>query len=162
MKVALNRATQSLAAVYGFTVVWPRLFHIYGAFENPDRLIPYLIRSTLAQKPIKCQNPDLLLDFIDVRDLASALCELLDADISGAINLGSGSPIKIHDLAGMIMREVYGDSVEYPDIEMSTGGAAAALTPDLQRMTNELGFKPQISLREGIANTIAWWRENDS
>jgi nucleoside-diphosphate-sugar epimerase len=74
------------------------------------------------------------------------------------VNVGSGERISIAELiyaiAGQIGRA---DLVRLGALEPSAA-EPAVLLPDLDRLHGELGFEPRYSLKEGLADTIAWWR----
>jgi len=155
MKLGLFKAGTALAEQHGFSFAWPRLFHCYGAGEKPARLVPSTILALLAGKPARCANPDLLLDFTDVRDLGAATHRLLLSDLSGPINFGSGDRICVADLVALLESLILGKPLP------ERGRApTSALVPDLRRMHVELGYSSRIMLRAGLTDAIGQWRHH--
>lgn len=94
-------------------------------------------------------------EFLHADDLARAclvLLERYDSDV--AVNVGTGEDLTIRELAGMVASVVgYGGAVEW-DLAQPDGTPRKVL--DISRMT-ALGWKPEISLYDGIRGTYAWY-----
>jgi GDP-L-fucose synthase len=96
-----------------------------------------------------------LREFLHVEDLARACLMLLNRyDSSVAINVGSGQEISIRDLASMISK-IVGFPGEFIFNTQRPNGTPRKLL-DNRRIT-ELGWKPQVSLEDGIAATYDWF-----
>ena len=104
MKNALRIEAQTIANEYGTSFAWARLFNAYGACEDRGRLVPSIIGAILRNEPAKCSSGQQVRDFMDVRDLGSALAALTLSDVQGPINLGSGRQTKIAEVAETIGR----------------------------------------------------------
>lgn len=99
-----------------------------------------------------------LREFLHVTDLARAMLILLDRyEDSVAINIGSGQEISIKELAKSI-KEVVGYSGEIFFNKVRPNGTPRKLL-DSSKIT-ELGWKPQVNLKEGIASTYDWFQAN--
>ena len=98
LHVALNRLQQTS----NMQVAWVRLFYQFGPFENQLRLVPQVICSLLQNQEVKVSRGEQIRDFLHVEDVASAICTVLKSDLSGAVNIGSGTPVKLRDLVGSI------------------------------------------------------------
>jgi nucleoside-diphosphate-sugar epimerase len=152
-KLALLEHLRALPVEYA----WARIFFAYGPHEDRRRLVPSVIRSVLRGAPASTSSGRQLRDFIDVRDLGRAIALLVDAPLKGVINLGHGTRTTIATLASTI-----GELAGRPDLirlgELpDRPGEALALVPDLTRQTSELRFLPEIGLREGLEDAIAFW-----
>ena len=156
-KRALGELTASFAEVAGIESAWPRIFFLYGPREHPDRLVSSVIRNLLAEAPAPCSHGEQIRDYLHVQDAADALVALVDSDVQGAVNIGSGRPIALKRLVGAI-----GDKVGRPDlIQLGAIPARANDAPlvvaDVTRLTTELEWAPRYSLDDGLEDTIAWW-----
>jgi GDP-L-fucose synthase len=98
-------------------------------------------------------------EFLYVDDLADAICHLM-ASYSGAgvVNVGTGADLTVGELAELV-REVVGYRGQLRfDAAMPDGMARSVL--DVRRM-HELGIRAQVSLREGLERTYAWFVANE-
>lgn len=158
MKLRLLRRAVSIAEQHGVEFAWARIFNAYGAFEKPERLIPYVINTLLDGEPARCSSGRQVRDFADVRDLGAALAALLVSPVTGVINLGGGQAVSIADLVTKI-----GDLIGRPELIRlgaleDRAHEPVHQVPKLERMRTQLGFTPQIDLDRGLRDTIAWWR----
>jgi dTDP-6-deoxy-L-talose 4-dehydrogenase (NAD+) len=84
---------------------WARLFYLYGEGEDARRLVPY-IRSQLARgEPADLTQGDQVRDFMDVQDAARVICDAALSDAQGALNVCSGIPVTVRELAERIAGE---------------------------------------------------------
>jgi nucleoside-diphosphate-sugar epimerase len=94
-----------------------------------------------------------------VDDVASAFAALLDCDVEGAVNIGSGEGVPVRAIA-----EALAQAAGRPDL-LDVGALAQRpgdpqeITADIARLRDEVGFSPRHPLSDGLASTIAWWRE---
>lgn len=157
MKDAARREIQALSVEYGFSFAWARVFHVYGPFENVNRLVPGIILSLLAGNPARCTSGIQRRDFMDVRDMGAALAKLADHHVTGPVNLGTGRVTSVAELAQAI-----GALMGRPDL-IHLGAVpdrpqeVGELYPDIGRMRDELGVTAAISLHQGMGEAIAWW-----
>jgi len=131
-----------------------RLFFLYGAREKQNRLVPYLISNLLASRVASIGVGDRVRDYMNVRDAGAALLSLAQSQVSGVINIASGSPTRIDAIAHFIA-----DRLGVPDrLEIGrreeSGPGAKRIVADVTRQTHELGFHPQVSLQQGLDELI--------
>ena len=104
-KVAFFTALSQLLPAHGVEFLWCRLFYLYGEREDPRRLVPY-IRSMLAEgKPAELTSGNQVRDFIDVAEAAKMITEEALGNHQGAINICSGVPVTVRQLAERIADE---------------------------------------------------------
>lgn len=158
-KAALQQLAASFAMTSGLSLAWGRVFFQYGPYEDVDQLVPTVIRGLLSGMPVDCTHGRQVRDFLHVADVAEAFVEILTSTATGAINIGSGQPLTlaelIHTCADLIGRR---DLVRL-GARPADPVDPAVLVPDIQRLHEEIGWRPQIDLTSGLSKTIAWWRE---
>ncbi len=150
-------AATALAAELGLSLAWARLFFLYGPGEPPGRLVSDVARGLLAGDHVPTTAGDQRRDFMHVRDVGAALVALLDSDVSGAVNIATGHPVPVREIVSLIAAAAGSGSVgtgELPD----RAGDPELIAGDSGRLSEEVGFRPAISLEAGIAETVAWHR----
>jgi GDP-L-fucose synthase len=96
-------------------------------------------------------------DFLHVQDLAKAVMLVLDKyDDFGPINIGSGAEVSIRDLAQKVSKASKFEGKILWDSEKPDGTPRKFLDTSL---ITSLGWKPEISLDDGLAATVAWFKQ---
>lgn len=132
---------------------------MYGPNEHPLRLVPSVIQSLMLGKTANCSHGNQIRDYLYVKDVASALVALVESDITGPVNVASGIPYLLKDLVnevGCLMGEtelIKLNAIPSPQSE------PPMIVADTSRLTNIVGWKPTYSMKEGLSETIEWWRE---
>ncbi len=145
------------------STAWGRIFYLYGPGEHPSRLVPSVIESLLRDQPARCTHGRQLRDYLHVADVASAFAAILDGEVEGTVNIGSGEEVTVRALVEMIA-----DAVGAPRSMLEFGAIAAApgdsprVVADVRRLRDEVNFRPRWSLRDGLAQTVEWWRSRES
>lgn len=85
--------------------VWARLFYLYGKGEKPARLIPYLHDKLAAGLPVELTSGKQIRDYMRVESAGERIAALVSAQQTGAVNICSGEPITIRQLAMDIAAE---------------------------------------------------------
>jgi nucleoside-diphosphate-sugar epimerase len=140
------------ATALGFA--WARLFFPYGPDRRPT-LIPEIVRALREGRPALCSHGRQQRDFIHVRDAGAALAALLDSDVRGPVNIGTGTATPIAEVArrlGVLLRRP--DLIHLGAIE-ARPNEPGFLVADISRLRNEVGFVPKVTLVEGLQDTIA-------
>jgi dTDP-6-deoxy-L-talose 4-dehydrogenase (NAD+) len=101
-KVETCAQQQKLADQAGIAWSWARIFYPYGEGEHGDRLPSRLIRQLSAGETLSLRTPDSIKDYIHVDDVASALLQVAERRVVGAVNIGTGVGVRIEDLAQLI------------------------------------------------------------
>ena len=85
-----------------FSHAWARLFHLFGPGENPARLVPSIILALSEGREAQCASGRPVRDFISAQNAAAAIAALAASDVTGPVNIGSGAPISIANMARLI------------------------------------------------------------
>lgn len=158
-KNSLRAILEPWAAQEGLALAWGRLFYLYGAAEHPARLVADLARALAAGRPAKCGRGAARRDFMDVRDAGAAIAALALSNVRGPVNIGTGKDPAIADIA----REM-GAIAGRPDLihlgaRPDRPDEPPRIVADVTRLRDEVGFHTHIDLRQGLADALAWWRE---
>lgn len=138
---------------------WGRLFHLYGPNEDSRRLIPYTMERLLRGESATIHSANKQRDFLHVEDVASALVSLLDSDLQGEMNIGSGEAYLIGDVVNMMAEMIGTGHVELHG-SMHTDTDPEMLIPRVNRLMTELGWKPRYSLMHGMAHMVKLYQES--
>lgn len=138
--------------------------NVYGPFDNFDpnnaMVIPSLINRALSgENPLTVWGDGSpIRDFIHARDVARGMMLAVEKGINEPINLGSGTGVTIKQIAEIVAANVPTGPVDIVwDITKPKGDAKRLM--DMTR-ANSYGFQPQVSIEEGIKETIAWFIAN--
>ena len=159
-KNALQVLLEEYSKVMGLSSAWGRVFHIYGPYEHPMRLVPSIFLSLLKAEPAKCTHGNQVRDYLHVQDVADGFVALLDSSVNGVVNIASGRPIVLKDLIGIIGRQLDCQNlIEFNAISPPFHDPPL-LVADVSRLTQELEWHPQFDLFEGLAHTGRWWQQH--
>jgi nucleoside-diphosphate-sugar epimerase len=158
-KNALSSIVAAVAAEKKISAAWARLFFLYGPGEKGERLVPEVVKTLLQGEEASCTHGEQIRDYLYIRDAASALVALLESGVEGAVNIASGRPVTLKDLIGEAAARA-----GRPDLVRLGSLAAPKDDPPLllantRRLKEEVGWAPRYSLREGMAETVEWWRK---
>jgi UDP-glucose 4-epimerase len=147
-------------ALYKLPILIARVFMVYGPGQmDLTKLIPYVTLSLLQGKTPKISSGERLVDWIYVSDVVNGFLALSQAaHVDGeTLDLGSGSLVSIRgivqQLATAIGNRVNAEFGALPDRPLEpTRLAKTAVT------FARIGWKPQVSLQEGLQRTVGWYR----
>ena len=143
----------------GLSSAWGRIFFTYGPSEHPNRLVSSVISSLLQGKMIPCSDGSQQRDFLFVEDVASAFVAILENDFEGAINIGSGTAIRVRDVISAISNKIGRDDlVEFAKLPLPAN-EPALLVADVKKLKERIGWSAEYDLSRGLDKTIQWWRD---
>lgn len=105
-KVSAFQMLNQLLPPAGQSFAWCRLFYLYGEGEDARRLVPYLRAKLAAGEPVELTSGRQIRDFLDVREAGERIAALALSDRQGPVNICSGQPITVRELAERIADEV--------------------------------------------------------
>jgi nucleoside-diphosphate-sugar epimerase len=144
---------------YGITYRALRYFTVYGPRQRPDMAFSRFITASFADKAIDVYGDGRQTrDFTYVADAVDANLRALRYDGPLTIfNIGGGSRAALLDVLDVLGREL-GSRLKVRFVDRAKGDVTDTWA-DTARARDALGFKPRVSLAEGIRNEIAWYRE---
>ena len=159
-KIAADKIVESFHCSYNTPVVTVRPFNAYGPRQSMRAVIPTIINQALHRSEIVLGNLSATRDFTFVEDTARAFLCAAEADeaVGGVFNAGSGFEISVHDLVRIILRQVGRDlpvRVEKERLRPEKS-EVERLISDSSKAADVLGWRPSVSLEEGVQRTIDW------
>lgn len=155
----LHISLQRIAAKSGVSYAWGRIFFLFGPFEHPGRFVPSVIRSLLNGDEARCSSGEQIRDMMYVSDAAEAFATLLGTELNGAVNIGSGSPTKIKNVATAIARTIGNPELLHFGAISTSVDDPPCLVACNYRLTNEAKFVAHHGLDSAIDLSIGWWRQ---
>jgi nucleoside-diphosphate-sugar epimerase len=143
------------------SVVVVRPFNAYGPYQSAKAVIPELIVRCLRNEPVVTTTGRQTREFNYVADIVDGLVRAAacTSPVEGPVNLAAGQEVAIRDLV-LLIAELTGSS---SDLQI---GALPHRPTEIWRMfaTNDrarvlFGWEPRVPMREGLAETIDWFRE---
>jgi dTDP-L-rhamnose 4-epimerase len=149
-------------AAYGIPAVALRFFNVYGerqALSNPYTGVAAIFSSRLLndRPPLVFEDGRQTRDFVDVRDIARGCALALERDGADGrtVNLGSGVPTSILEVAGVIGRGL-GKDVEPEVVNQYRAGDIRHCYADTRLADRLLGFRAEIAFEQGMADLLEW------
>ena len=158
-KHALQTMLDAFARQTGISAAWGRIFFLYGPHEHPARLVSSVIGSLLKDEPARCSPGDQIRDFLHVRDVADAFVALLEADVTGPVNIGSGRPVAVKEIVQKIAGRIGRPELACLGALPAAPNESPLVVADVRRLSEEVGWTPRYDLDDGLEQTIRWWRD---
>lgn len=136
-----------------------RYFFVYGPEQFPGMgyksvIVANFERLLSGQPALVYGDGAQALDYIYIDDVVSATLAAMSGDADGPLNVGSGTATTIKDLTAR-MCALAGGTFVHTAADWTAGSSRVSST---QRITNALGWSPQVDLDEGLRRTLAWLR----
>mgnify|MGYP001585305476 CR=1 FL=1 len=164
-KIGADMMAESYARSFDLPVVILRPFNTFGPRQSERAVIPTVIRQCLdpASQTIRLGDLSPTRDFSYVTDTAEAFAAVGAAEkleYGRAYNAGTGVAVSVGDVVETIQRLVgTGKPVEAePSRLRPPNSEVRALLADNRRLITATGWRPRVSLEEGLSRTVAWWR----
>ena len=152
-------ATMAYHRQHGIDVRISRTFNTYGPRMRPDdgRVVSNFIVQALAGKPLTIYGDgSQTRSFCYVDDQVRGLVALLDCDHVGPVNIGNSDEFAVLQLAVTVL-ELTGSASELVFKPLPQDDPTRR-RPDISLAAEVMGWKPEISLREGLTRTIPWFQ----
>jgi len=168
-KAASDHLVRAWHETYGLPVVLTNCSNNYGPFHFPEKLVPVIILNALAGKalPIYGDGSN-IRDWLFVEDHAEALLLVVEKGVPGrSYNIGGENERSnlalVRTLCAILDEKrpkaqgSYADQITFvPD----RPGHDARYAIDPTRIRTELGWRPSVTVEEGLARTVQWYLDN--
>jgi UDP-glucose 4-epimerase len=160
-KLAAEQYARVYDEVYGLPTVSLRYFTVYGPRMRPNMAISNFVSRCLdGQPPVVYGDGTQTRDFTHIADAVDANVTLLDTDAADGeiVNVGSTDRIEIGTLASVIRDAIDPElGIEYDE---RPAGDAEHTRADVTKAAELLGYERSRTIREGVKQFIAWYRDN--
>ncbi|NTT87272.1 dTDP-glucose 4,6-dehydratase [Tabrizicola fusiformis] len=168
-KAASDHLVRAWHETYGLPVVLTNCSNNYGPFHFPEKLVPVIILNALAGKPLPIYgNGANIRDWLYVEDHAEALLVVLQKGKLGrSYNIGGENErtnlelvrtlCTILDEKRPLNTGSYADQITFV---ADRPGHDARYAIDPGRIRAELGWRPSVTVEEGLALTVQWYLDN--
>ncbi|MEJ2734535.1 MAG: SDR family NAD(P)-dependent oxidoreductase [Anaerolineae bacterium] len=156
----------STGLAYGIPAVALRFFNTYGprqALSNPYTGVMAIFSGRLlnGQPPVIYEDGLQSRDFVHIKDIVQGLLLAMDRPAADyqVFNLGTGVPTSIAEVAELLSQHLTDGQVKPQTLNQFRAGDIRHCYADLTKARDLLGFEPQIPLEEGMADLLAWVKE---
>ena len=163
-KIGADKIAESYQLSFGVPVATLRPFNTYGPRQSSRAVIPTILAQLAAgQSEIHLGDVRPTRDFTFVEDTVRAFTAVADAPLEAVVgrtfNAGTGVEISIGELVAMIARAAGRDVAVVEDAERlrPSGSEVMRLVCDSSRLIEATGWKPTMSLADGLARTAEWF-----
>ena len=170
-KASSDHLVRAWSETYGLPVVLTNCSNNYGPFHFPEKLVPVIILNALAGKdlPIYGDGQN-IRDWLYVEDHADALILVVEkGEIGRSYNIGGENERTnlelVQTLCAILDKKRPKASGSYADqITFVTDrpGHDARYAIDPTRIRDELGWRPSVTVEEGLEKTVTWYLENET
>lgn len=137
-----------------------RIFNTYGPRMriNDGRAVPNFIAQALRNQDVTVYGTgEQTRSFCYISDLVDGIIKLMHSNTSEPVNIGNPTELSIEQIAQKIIKATHSTSrVIYKPLPTDD---PKVRKPDISRARNILGWKPQVSLDQGLSDTIDYFRE---
>ncbi|MEM8694148.1 MAG: dTDP-glucose 4,6-dehydratase [Pseudomonadota bacterium] len=167
-KAASDHLVRAWGETYGLPILLTNCSNNYGPYHFPEKLIPVVILNTLAGAPIPVYGAgENVRDWLFVEDHADALLTVLrKGRVGRSYNIGGENEARNIDLVRMIcaiLDRLQPRDTPYADLITFVSdrpGHDLRYAIDPTRIRDELGWRPSVTLEEGLERTVRWYLDN--
>lgn len=159
-------ANEEQAAIFarrsGAKVRIGRFFNAVGGRETNPHLVPDILKRIAVSQTIEIGNVSPKRDYIDVRDMASAVMAYLSSgeDALDTCNIGTGKVYDVREIVG-ILSEIHGKDIVLKPVERLIRKVERQnLQADISRLEARYGWKPRYGIRDSLAYAHEWFAKS--
>ena len=162
-KAASDHLVRAYFKTYGLPVTISNTSNNFGPYQFPEKFIPLAITNLLEGKKIPVYTPgNQVRDWIDVMDHCRAIDLILQKGRLGETYLIGGTTDNLSNLE-VIKRilKILGKSEDEIELVKDRPGHDVRYAVDWSKAKQEIGYQPQKSFDESLANTVKWYQEHE-
>ncbi|MER5641714.1 dTDP-glucose 4,6-dehydratase [Kitasatospora sp. NPDC002227] len=161
-----SKASSDLLALayhrtHGMDVVVTRCSNNYGYYQFPEKVIPLFTTNLIDGRSVPLYGDGgNIRDWLHVSDHCRGIELVMRGGRAGEVyNIGGGTEVTNKELTGLLL-EATGTGWERVEHVTDRKGHDLRYSLDITKIRTELGYEPQVSFADGLAATVAWYREN--
>jgi dTDP-glucose 4,6-dehydratase len=165
-KAGADRLAYAYHATYDLPIVIVRPFNNYGPRQHPEKVVPRFVIQALADEPITVHGDGTASrDWLYVEDDAEAIEAVIEADldtiVGEVINVATGEDVPVSRIADLVL-ELVGKPASLKEFVDERPGQVRRHLGSTEKAERLLGWRARTSLEDGLAKTVAWYRENEA
>jgi dTDP-glucose 4,6-dehydratase len=160
-KASSDLVARSFFRTHGLPVCITRCSNNYGPYQFPEKVIPLFVTSLLDGGKVPLYGDGLnVRDWLHVDDHCHGIQLVADGGRPGEIyNIGGGTELTNRSLTEKLL-EAVGASWDSVEPVEDRKGHDRRYSVDITKIHEELGYAPRVSFEDGLAETVAWYRDN--
>ena len=160
-KAGSDLLVRSYVETFALPALITRCSNNYGPYQFPEKLIPLMIANALAGKPLPIYGDGMnVRDWLHVGDHGRGIQLVAESGTPGEIyNIGGGTELTNRELTERLLAEFGLDFAMVEPVE-DRKGHDRRYSVDHTKITQQLGYVPQVDFETGLRETIAWYRQN--
>lgn len=162
-KAASDLVVSAYAKTFGFPAIITRCSNNYGPYQFPEKLIPLMLINALGDRALPVYGDGMnVRDWIHTRDHSAAVLAVLERGVPGEVyNVGSSNEWPNIEIVRLILRTL-GKPETLITYVTDRPAHDRRYAIDSSKIARDLCWKAVIPFDEGIAETIAWYRDNEA
>lgn len=162
-KAGSDLIARSYARTHGLDVVITRCSNNYGPYQFPEKVIPLFVTNLIDGKNVPLYGEGLnVRDWLHVDDHCYGIALVLAKGRTGEVyNIGGGTELTNRELTERLLAAT---GTDWSRVERVADrkGHDLRYSVDISKIGSELGYAPRVPFEQGLADTVAWYRENRS
>ena len=160
-KAAADMMCRAYYATYNLPVIVTRCSNNYGPYQFPEKLIPLVVTNALENKEVPVYGDGLnIRDWIYVEDHCCALeCVIQHGGLGETYNIGAHKETTNLELVKSLL-DILGKPHSLITFVTDRPGHDRRYALNASKIRRELGWKPKMSINEGLSKTVQWYIEN--
>ena len=165
-KAGADRLAYSYFVTYELPIVIVRPFNNYGPRQHREKVIPRFITQALLDRPLTVHGDghasrDWLYGVDDAEAIEAVIEAPLDAIAGEVINVATGIDISVDEIADKVLDAVGKDGALKQHVEERPGQVDRHIG-STEKAARLLGWRARTGFDEGLARTVAWYRDNEA
>jgi len=162
-KASSDLIARSYQQTYGLPVCITRCSNNYGPYQYPEKVVPLFVTNLIDGRNVPLYGEGAnVRDWLHVDDHCRAVHLVLTGGRSGEIyNIGGGTELTNKQLTELLLEATGADWDRVENVE-DRPGHDLRYSVDISKISGELGYRPEIPFADGLADTVAWYRDNRS
>lgn len=160
-KASSDLLVRSYARTHKLNAVITRCSNNYGKYQFPEKVIPLFVSNLIDGKKVPLYGEGLnIRDWLHVDDHCHGIHLVLEGGKPGEIyNIGGGTELTNKELTGLLLEACGADWSMVEKVE-DRKGHDLRYSVAIDKISEELGYRPLVDFKNGLAETVQWYRDN--
>src|SRR5918997_1236175 len=160
-KAGSDLLARAYARTHGMDVRITRCSNNYGPYQYPEKVIPLFVTNLLDGLPVPLYGDGLnVRDWLHADDHCHGIALVLERGRAGEMyNIGGGTELTNTELTGLLLEAT---GTDWSSVRPVTDRKAhdRRYSVDWTKIRTELGYRPEMDFRQGLADTVRWYAEH--